>query len=234
MIKKLFPFQMTPLTKKFLLSIISLILNTASSFWRMTALVVLAITCDNIIITNRAEEITREVNGMVWGTGKQMIRAQLTDLPSSHDPEEQFLLLTLYNAENKTLFEKQFAINWDLFGSGFIKAMQVDNDPELEIVFYNGRSARMSKKNKHLFFSDTPIRFNCYLKINPQTAQIQFENFNTALPEIREIAQDINGTLNPLHDILLYIFFIPVILAIKIFASNLRKSLFTESSKKST
>ncbi len=78
----------------------------------------------------------KEVNGMIWGTGKGELRAYVQDL-GTHS-EQQLLLLTISDVKNRIVFEKELVINWDRWSSGFLKAMQVDDDPEPEIVFYVG------------------------------------------------------------------------------------------------
>jgi hypothetical protein len=165
---------------------------------------------------------TKEADGMVWGDGNKELKAHIQNLPN--DPEEQHLLLTIHNAENKGVFSKTLYINTDMWGSGFVKAMQVDGDPEFEIVFYVYHSPEFN--SQHFQNDALPIRFNFYLDINPETGQIRAKDFNTeASSNAKELAESIISTINPLTLILFFIFVLPII---SIFAGILGKYIFKD------
>jgi hypothetical protein len=131
----------------------------------------------------RTDSYMKEVNGMIWGTGKEELRAYVQDLGTS--TEKQYLLLTISDIKNRIVFEKELVINWDLWGSGFLKAMQVDDDPEPEIVFYVFRSREF---NAERFNSETnPIFSNFYLDI--KSGKVEAKDFRTASSKARELAE---------------------------------------------
>ncbi|RME67363.1 MAG: hypothetical protein D6778_03390, partial [Nitrospirae bacterium] len=46
-----------------------------------------------------------------------------------------YLVRIVRNDTKEPIYEKLLYIDWDLGGGGFIKAVQADNDPELEILY---------------------------------------------------------------------------------------------------
>jgi hypothetical protein len=162
---------------------------------------------------------TKEANEMVWGDGNKALKANIQNLPN--DTEERHFLLTIHNAENKVVFSKTLYINTDMWGSGFVKAMQVDDDPEFEIVFYVYHSPEFN--SQHFQDDAYPIRFNFYLDINPETGQIRAKDFNAeASYDAKKLAERVISTSKPLTLILFLIFVLPVI---SIFAGILGKCI---------
>lgn len=136
----------------------------------------------------------QEVNGMIWGTGKELLTAQVQEL-KAEDIEEQRLLLSILNAENHFALKKELLISWDMWGAGFLKAMQVDNDPELEIVFCTNR---FHEFNLEKFSTSTaiPIGYSFYLDIN--SGKITAHDFKTASVKAQSLAKIRLTTAKPL------------------------------------
>jgi hypothetical protein len=163
------------ITIKFILSMLSLILAVVFS-------VVLIIIID-FYGDVRTDSYMKEVNGMIWGTGKDELRAYVQDL-GTHS-EQQLLLLTISDVKNRIVFEKELVINWDRWSSGFLKAMQVDDDPEPEIVFYVYRSREF---NAGRFNNEiNQIFSNFYLDI--KSGKVEAKDFRTASSKARELAE---------------------------------------------
>ncbi len=164
------------ITIKFILSMYSLILAVVFS-------VVLIIIID-FYGDIRTDSYMKEVNGMIWGTGKDELRAYVQDL-GTHLSEQQLLLLTISDVKNRIVFEKELVIDWDLWSSGFLKAMQVDDDPEPEIVFYVYRSREF---NAGRFNNEiNQIFSNFYLDI--KSGKVEAKDFRTASSKARELAE---------------------------------------------
>lgn len=213
--------------KKTFLSICLLMLNIFSSFTLLLLLSISYIYCYNMTASNG----TKEVDGMEWGTGNKKIMATVKNLP--HGNEDEQLLLTVYDASDNILFNRQLSINLDMFGAGFVKAMQADIDPEFEIVFYTSPNHHSGLSDHSLILADKtlPITFNFYLDINPKTGLVGVKNFDTeALPEARNTAEKLRGSLNPLNTIAFLIFCLPVLVVIKFFALYLKKCFFDDNS----
>jgi hypothetical protein len=169
----------------------SLALTFLSSILLLIVIAIIPLGYGNAVI----KRYTKEVNGIVWGTGDKTLTAKVQNLPA--DVEEQRLLLSVYNAQHQAVFNKELHISKDMWGAGFVKAMQVDTDPELEIVFYVYHSRGFYPQN----FSDDSqsIGFNFYLDINPATGKLAIKNFNAeASTQARDHAETIISTLNPL------------------------------------
>jgi len=158
----------------------------------------------------RTDSYMKEVNGMIWGTGKEELRAYVQDLGTRS--EMQQLLLTISDVKNRIVFEKELVINWDLWSSGFLKAMQVDDDPEPEIVFYVYRSREF---NAGRFNSETnQIFFNFYLDI--KSKKVEAKDFRTASSKARELAE-IRLTTAKTFSIQLFLFVTMPLIAILIY-----------------
>ena len=147
----------------------------------------------------------KEVEGMTWGSNKEKLTAHIKEI--GIESEVQSYLLTLVNENNQVVFERTLEIDWDMFGSGIIEAMQVDNDADFEIVFNLTRKPATFDIQR---FSDSkkPIRESFYLDINHGTAEIK--DFLSLSKEVQKIA---NQRLNYKRDyaiLLLSILGIPI------------------------
>jgi hypothetical protein len=149
-----------------------------------------------------------DLDGLTWGNGKNTLTAKVTNLPLEEPdlPEVQDLLLSLYDTENNAVFEQQLSIDWDMFGAGFLKAMQVDNDPELEIVF-----KRIGCDSEA---TPTDNRWQtCNFYLDMSSGKIEQKNFTTfASPKARELAKTRLVTVNPLNFFVIAIFSAPFVL----------------------
>ena len=79
-----------------------------------------------------------EADGLVWETdGKQFI----VRVNQREDGELLHIQIKVVNPENKEIYITSEVIDRDMFGGGFVRAVQVDHDPENEIIVWHTRAA---------------------------------------------------------------------------------------------
>lgn len=154
---------------------------------------------------------------MTFGSGNNPLTASVTHPPianeDGYDDETESLLLTLKNAQGNTVFEKGLLINHDMFGSGFLKAMQVDDDPELEIVFcLSGFQNKDRAFSAEYFANHDTVSTSFYLDIH--AGQVNVRDLMTTPQQVRDLAESRLLTLNPLFYIMFEIFLSPVFLIV--------------------
>jgi hypothetical protein len=80
----------------------------------------------------------RPADGLVWGQGEQRLAVEAR---ASRAGETEQVALRIVDVHGVAVFEHTITIDWDLFGGGLVARMQVDDDPEDEIVAF-GRIER--------------------------------------------------------------------------------------------
>jgi hypothetical protein len=80
----------------------------------------------------------RSADGLVWGQGEQRLTVEARE---SRAGETEQVALRIVDVHGVAVFEQTITIDWDLFGGGLVARMQVDDDPEDEIVAF-GRIER--------------------------------------------------------------------------------------------
>lgn len=87
----------------------------------------------------RSDTKILDANGMTWGTGASQLSAQTHS--TWKDRETEDILARITDQAGHVEFEDRFVVDWDMWGWGFVKAVQMDSDPELEILFmdFSGR-----------------------------------------------------------------------------------------------
>ncbi len=79
-----------------------------------------------------------EADGLVWKNGND----QFTVHVSKHvDGELLDFTIMVTGPSNKSVYKKNVTINRDMWGGGFVKAMQADQDPEKELVVWGSRES---------------------------------------------------------------------------------------------
>lgn len=84
-----------------------------------------------------------DADGVVWKNEK----AEYTVETRETKPEAEILVyaIKVINMVTKTVdFDKESRFNRDMFGGGFVKAVQLDNDPELEIISWGKHERKQS------------------------------------------------------------------------------------------
>jgi len=83
------------------------------------------------------DEKLLEADGLVWQSGKKQFKVRV------HQGEDGELLhigIEVVGPENKEVYKTSEIIDRDMFGGGFVRAVQVDKDPEKEIVVWHARA----------------------------------------------------------------------------------------------
>ena len=90
-----------------------------------------------------------EADGLIWkAQGKQFV----VQVNTREDKELLHINVEVVNPEKKEVYKKTEAINRDMFGGGFVRAAQVDQDSENEIVVWHARA------KYYLDFSEGNVR----------------------------------------------------------------------------
>jgi hypothetical protein len=72
-----------------------------------------------------------EAQGMVMGEGNEQLTVFIDRL---NDGEIGTDIISLRSTDGSTAFEDKISIDYDMFGKGLITAIQIDDDPELELL----------------------------------------------------------------------------------------------------
>jgi len=108
-----------------------------------------------------------EAHGWVWNKDATRFAVRIEE---RQEGELVHYLIHVTNQENKMVFQTSFTIDRDMFGGGFVKTMQVDRDPEKEVVLWG-----LHERSAFLDLSEGAI-----IK----------RPFNDALPEARALAKE--------------------------------------------
>ncbi len=82
-----------------------------------------------------------EANGLIWGKGDEQITLNVKQ--TSWGEQESFEILFV-GKKNQDLEKYTFTIDKDMWGGGFVKAVQADDDQELELVAWGAHESRDS------------------------------------------------------------------------------------------
>ena len=94
-----------------------------------------------IVGKRRANKGMADADGLVWGTGENRVELRLvSNLPGEIGKHK----LTAVKQDGAVLQEIEFVVNQDHWGGGFVKAMQADQDPELEVVAWGHHEVETS------------------------------------------------------------------------------------------
>ncbi len=90
-----------------------------------------------------------EADGLVWkAEGNQFV----VGVNTREDGELLHIEIEVINPEKKMVYQKTEIIDRDMFGGGFVRAVQVDTDSENEIVVWHARA------KYYLDFSEAQVR----------------------------------------------------------------------------
>ena len=76
-------------------------------------------------------------DGLIWSPGEQQVEVRVTQ---SEDGELRNIKISVVNSEMKEIYRKTEIIDRDMFGGGFVRAIQVDQDSDNEIVIWHARA----------------------------------------------------------------------------------------------
>ncbi|MDA3916915.1 MAG: hypothetical protein PF690_08080 [Deltaproteobacteria bacterium] len=78
-----------------------------------------------------------EADGLVWETNEKQFK---TLIIQREDGELLHIQIKIIGPGSKEVFKTEETIDRDMFGGGFVRAAQVDNDPENEIIVWHARA----------------------------------------------------------------------------------------------
>lgn len=93
-----------------------------------------------LYVSNERRQIDHELmepDGMVWATGEKQFTVHLD---KQEDGELLHIGITIIGPGNEDIFKIREIIDRDMFGGGFVRAVQADDDPEKEIVVWHARA----------------------------------------------------------------------------------------------
>jgi hypothetical protein len=77
------------------------------------------------------DEKFMEADGLIWGQGDEQITAHVKQTSSGEQKSFEILLI---GNNLQTPGKNLFTFDEDMWGGGFVKAVQADDDPELELI----------------------------------------------------------------------------------------------------
>jgi|GEM_PF-2927259 hypothetical protein len=110
-----------------------------------------------------------DINGMMWQINQTQWIAHLQQLPIPNTEEENFVI-TINDVHGNLVYTTELLVDYDLNNSGFIKAMQVDDDSEWEIVFATNN--RTFAQNFYLDLSTGKIETKSLANVSFQVKQL--------------------------------------------------------------
>ena len=84
-----------------------------------------------VLEARRTDRLLSRADGMTWGEGARAIRVSVRE---QEEGEHLRIRIELRAADGRTPGVREFEVNRDTWGAGFVRAAQADEDPELEIV----------------------------------------------------------------------------------------------------
>jgi len=91
-------------------------------------------------LSNERQQIDEklfEADGLVWQSDEKQF---VTRVNQREDGELLHIGIEIVGPENKEVYKTSEIIDRDMFGGGFVRAVQVDKDPEKEIVVWHTRA----------------------------------------------------------------------------------------------
>jgi hypothetical protein len=78
----------------------------------------------------RTDALLATADGLVWGEGPSAVRVSVTETEEG----EALRFRVVARSAGRELFARDFAVDRDMWGGGFVRAVQADEDPELEVL----------------------------------------------------------------------------------------------------
>jgi hypothetical protein len=88
----------------------------------------------NLVDRSAVEGRLSDANGLIWGEGEEQVTVRVEHTSFG---EQATHTITSVDNEGQSLDEWEFNIDEDMYGGGFIKACQADDDEELEVVAWS-------------------------------------------------------------------------------------------------
>ncbi len=85
--------------------------------------------------SHRVERVMHDADGLVWHHGSQQL---IVEVEEKREGEVTSYRVRI-REDNRRTFETTWAVDSDMWGGGFVKAIEVDGDSDLEIVMWGRR-----------------------------------------------------------------------------------------------
>ena len=79
-----------------------------------------------------------EADGLVWKAGEEQF---VTQVNQREEGELIHIRIKIIGPENKEVYKTSEVIDRDMFGGGFVRAVQADSDPEKEILVWHAQAS---------------------------------------------------------------------------------------------
>ncbi len=115
------------------------------------------------------EERIQEPDGLQWVAGDirwQVRRTRRVENEVSHDA------ISVQSTDGREAFATVFSVDHDLFGMAIVGAMQVDDDPELEIVVWGEHIVSEPSRSFYLDFTRGAVKQRPFTEIAARIAPI--------------------------------------------------------------
>ncbi len=139
----------------------------------------------------QVDRILRSADGLVWTSGDSQYKVNVNQ---REDGELLYILIKVVGPEDNTVYKTSEVIDRDMYGGGFVRAAQVDNDPQQEVIVW---------KNRDSFFLDF---------VDGTVTQVSFDKAPSELKEIARKWHQFNVISGIETTILLFIAFVYYIL----------------------
>jgi len=137
-------------------------------FFRLAPLLLLALVIADYGYQNvQLNRFMRNADGLVIGTGAARLTVQV-----KHSMEDELSrdVLTVLDSQGKTVLAQTIIMDHDLYGVGFVKAMQVDDDPELEVLVWG--NGMVEAQPYFLDFNNGTVQQRPFAEVSPATRNI--------------------------------------------------------------
>lgn len=97
--------------------------------------------CNYIIDQVHIDKKLIEAHGVLWENGDKHITVNVTQTSQG---ELNSYKIVLIDNDNNILKKELFIVDMDMFGGGFVKAIQADNDQNLELIVWGSHEKERS------------------------------------------------------------------------------------------
>ncbi len=84
------------------------------------------------------DEILMKADGLVWQSGEKQFKVQVNQ---REEGELLHIQIQVLDPDNNQIYKTSEVIDRDMFGGGFVRAVQIDKDPEKEILIWHTRTS---------------------------------------------------------------------------------------------
>lgn len=90
---------------------------------------------------HRIDQLIGKADGLVWGDESRQLAVQIKKKPEG---ETYHYLIQVMKTDGSIAHESEIVIDFDMWGGGFVEALNADDDAELEVVAWGAHEAEGS------------------------------------------------------------------------------------------